>query len=197
MLFSRPFNAAIGLCCLTLAACVTTPMPIRHQAPDYSAQAPLRLDVTEIMVLNDASTTPLTAELGQKFGHTPEDAMREWAAKRIQAAGTQGSFTVILKDANVVAAKLPVKSGLKSYFNRQQAVRWDAYLNVMIAVEGSSQMLPPAEITINARTSQTLPEDASEEEKRQTYHSILNKLMSSFDAEAKKQMDTYFRAYYL
>jgi hypothetical protein len=90
-----------------------------------------------------------------------------------------------------------MQKGVKGWLKRQQAERWDAYLNVMIAVEGSASMLPPAEITINLRSSQTLPEDASDSEKRQTYASIMNKLMSLFDAEAKKQMDAYFRAYYM
>lgn len=197
MLRSLPFKTCIAAMCLALTACVTTPMPIHHQPLDYTALPITPLDIAEIMVINDASPTPLTSELGQQFGRTPEDAIREWVGRRIQAAGTQGSYTVVLKDANIVSTPLPTSKGVKGYFKREQAERWDAYLNVMIAIEGSSQMLPPAEITINARASQTLPQDASAEERHQTYESILNNLIRSFDGEAKKQMDTYFRAYYL
>lgn len=193
---SLTFKSLFFAATFLLAACVSTPMPMNHKGPDYANLPQLRFDVAEVMVLNDGTTTPLTQELAGKFNTSPEDALREWAGKRIQAVGSAGSYTIIIKDANFVAHKLPTKSGVKGYFERQQAARWDAYMNVMLAVEGSAQMLPPAEININIRTSQTLPENASETEKEQTYRSILNKLMALFDAEAQKQMDAYFRAYY-
>lgn len=197
MRLSLSVKVAITVLCFGLAACVTTPMPLNNAPVNYDNRSTIRMDVAEVMVLNDASTTPLTKELAERYGNSPEESLREWASRRIQANGAQGSYTIIIKDANFDAVKLPVKSGIKGYFERQQATRWDAYLNLMIAVEGSAQMLPPAEITINLRTSQTLPENPSEEEKRQTYQSIMNKLMTLFDAEAQKQMDAYFRAYYL
>ena len=197
MILSRPLKAAFGLLFFGLAACVTTPMPVNHHALDYNALPVLRMDVAELMVLNDAPTIPLTAELAGKYGPSPEEALNEWASRRIQPAGSQGSYTVIIKDANFAAAKLPVENGMKGYFQRQQATRWDAYLSIMIAVEGGSQRQPSAELTINVRASQSLGENPSAEEKRQTYNSILNKLMALFDAEAQKQMDAYFRAYYL
>lgn len=196
MMPSRLLKAAAALFCLALAACVSTPMPINNPPLDYNAQRILQLDVAEVLVLNDASTAPLTAELAGKYGPSPEDALREWAGRRIQPTGTQGTYSVIIKDANFAATQLPVESGMSGYFKRQQVVRWDAYLNVMIAVEGSAQMLPPAELTVNVRASQSLGEKPSEEEKKQAYNSILNKLMALFNAEAQKQMDTYFRAYY-
>lgn len=192
----RPLNVALSLLCLGISACVTTPMPLEHRPVDYDARPMLRMDVAELMVLNDASTTPLTAELAGKFGPSPEEALNEWLNRRIQAVGPQGSFTVIIRDANFTATKLPVESGMQSYFKRQQAVRWDAFLNVIIAVEGGAHGQPPAELTINVRASQTMGENPSAEEKRLTYNSILNKLMTMFDAEAQKRMDAYFRAYY-
>lgn len=185
-----------GVVCLGLAACVTTPMPINNPAPDYSTTQPTRLDIAEVLVINDASTTTATEQLMQ-YGESPEAALRNWANSRVQAAGSQGAFSVIIKDANFAITKLPVTPGIKGWMERQQAERWDAYLNVMISVEGSASQLPPAEITINLRTSQTLGEEATDSEKRQTYASIMNKLMTLFNAEAKRQMDAYFRAYYM
>lgn len=193
----KPFvSAFFGLLCLGISACVTTPMPINNPAPNYSAMRQLRFDVAEVLVINDAPTTTATQQLAQ-YGDSPEAALRKWANGRIQAAGTQGSFSVIIKDANFAINKLPVKTGIKGWMEREQAERWDAYLNVIIAVEGSASLLPPAEININLRNSQTLGEEASAEEKRQAYESIMNKLMTMFNAEAQKQMDAYFRAYYM
>lgn len=194
MPLTRTAAFLVAAFCFVLTACVSTPLPLNNPPVDYSRLPAIPFDVAEVMVINDASIAPLTAELAGKFGPSPEDALREWAERRIQPVGADGSFTIIIKDANFAAARLPIESGFRSYFERQQAARWDAYLNVLIAVENSQ--LPPAEITINLRTSQTLPEDASAEEKRQTYNSILNKLMTLFDAEAQKQMGAYFRAYY-
>lgn len=193
--FFAPLTAVvIGTLCL--AGCVSTPMPVKSPPVDYAAMQPLRFDVAEVFVINDAPTTTATQQLSQ-YGQSPEDAMRNWANKRIEAVGERGSYSLIIKDANFAVTKLPVKSGISGWMERQQAERWDAFLNVMIAVEGSASMLPPADITINVRSSHTLPEDASDEEKRLTYTAIMNKLMTLYNAEAQKQMDAYFRAYYM
>lgn len=179
---------------LGLSACVETPMPLNNPPVNYSQK--LRFDLAEVLVINDSSTTAATQQLSQ-YGQPLEAAMREWAAKRVQAAGTKGSYNVIIKDANFTITKLPVKKGFSGWMERQQAERWDAYLSVLISVEGSAGMYPPAEITVSVRSSQTLPQEASDSEKRATYTSITNKLMGLFDAKAQEQMNAYFRAYYL
>lgn len=179
---------------LGLTACVETPMPVNTPPVNYAQK--LRFDLAEVLVINDSSTTVATQQLAQ-YGQSPETALRDWAAKRIEAAGIQGSFSIIIKDANFAITKLPLKTGISGWLERQQAERWDAYLSVLIAVEGSAGMYPPAEITVSVRSSQTLPEEASDSEKRQTYASIMNKLMGLFDAKAQEQMNAYFRAYYL
>jgi hypothetical protein len=179
-----------------LSACVTTPMPINNPPLDYNALPPVRLDVSELLIINDSSTTTATQSLAQ-YGQSPEQALREWAEKRIETAGTQGMLSLIVKDANFNIVKLPLKDGIKGWLERQQAERWDAYLSVMVSIEGSASQYPPAELTISMRSSLTLPEDASDAEKRQTYTSIINKLITLFDAEARKQMDKHFSAYYL
>ncbi|MCH2546031.1 MAG: hypothetical protein MK052_00260 [Alphaproteobacteria bacterium] len=189
--------ALFTVCCIGLSACVSTPMPINNAAIDYGdGNAKIRVDLAEVLVVNDSPTTAATQDLSQ-YGQSPEAALKEWAANRIAAVGRSGSFSIIIKDANFAINRLAIDDGFGGWFKRQQEQRWDAYLNVMIAVDGSASMLPPGEITISVRSSQTLPEEASEEEKQQTYASVLNKLMTLFDAEAKKQMDQYFRAYYM
>lgn len=182
--------------CFALSACVTTPMPINNPPLDYAAMQPIRLDVRELLIINDSSTTAATQSLAA-YGQSPEQALREWASKRIQTVGSQGSYSLIIKDANFNIVKLPVKSGFKGWMEREQAERWDAYLSVLVAIEGSAAQYPAAEMTISVRSSLTLPEEASDGEKTQTYNSIINKLIELFDAEAQKQMDKNFSAYYM
>lgn len=182
------------LCLGIAAACVSTPMPIQHPPLPYAKMEKMRFKVAEVLVINDATTTTATEQLGQ-YGKSPEAAMREWAANRITGTGSQGTFSLIIRDANFAIQKLPMETGFKSWGKRQQAERWDAYLNVIIAVEGGGAGQTPAEVNISVRSSQTLPEEASDSEKRQTYTSVMNKLMTLFDAEAQKQINAYFSGY--
>lgn len=187
-------TAASVLCLAVTAACVSTPMPIQHPPLPYTQLEKMRFNVAEVLVINDATTTAATEQLGQ-YGKSPEAAMREWANNRITGVGSQGTLSIIIRDANFAVHKLPMETGIKSWGKRQQAERWDAYLSVILSVEGGGAGQTPAEVSVSVRSSQTLPEEASESEKRQTYESVTNKLMTLFDAEVQKQMNAYFSSY--
>lgn len=190
------FRTALLLCASlgALSACVDTPITKSIAPPAYETMAPFTLDVAEIIVINDSKTTDTTQKLADAFKASPEAALREWANKRLKTTGSMGSLSLIIKDANVTSAALPLKGGMSGYFTKEQAERLDAYLNVLISVEGG-QGQPPAEVTVAVRSSHTIPEKATDAEKDKIYQNLLSSLMGQFNSEADTQIRNYFSGY--
>lgn len=178
---------------LVVAACTSTTVPTYAPPIDYATLAPYRLNVAEAITVNDSPSVPATEEMAKRYGRSPEDALSDWTTKRVQATGTQGTFSVIIKDANLTSKTLPVKGGISGYFTHEQSKEWAAFLNVLMSVDGGS--LPPAEVTIKVSSSHTIPEDASEQQKKQIYDAMLNDMIAKFEVESNKYVQTYFKAY--
>jgi hypothetical protein len=196
MRFSK-LLAGITFIALTTAACVDTPLPKNKAPVNYAEMKPYNLDIADIVTVDDSRSAALTQELGQKFGATIDSELRKWQESRIQPSGAKGTFSLIIKEANFTSSRLPAPSGIESWFTRDQIARWDAQLNVLVSVEGSAGKHPPAEFTVNVSTSHTVPEEANDHEKSQIYNSMLNELMSLYNQEAEKQMQAYFKPYFL
>lgn len=191
----RLFPYSALLLSLAVAGCMNTNLPKHNEPVNYAQLYSFPLDVHEKMVINDSSKTPLTQELTGQFGGGLENELEKWMEARIQATGTNGTFAIIVKDANFVETKLPVQKGFGDYFKRAQAYRWDGYLHVTISADGGAAGQAPAEANIEARASQTLGENPSAIEKKATYENIMNKLMIIFNQEADKHINRHFTAY--
>lgn len=180
---------------LLLAACVSTPIYQYASPVNYEQLPAYGFDVAEVLIINDSNPTDTTAFLAETYDMSPAGALKRWADKRINANGTQGIFSVIVKDANMTVQPLETSGGIKGYFTIEQEEMLSAYLHVILAVEGSARQLPPAEAKISVRASHSIPEGASVDVRERIYHSVINELMASFNAEAEKQMQVYFSAY--
>lgn len=191
-------SSKIGLSAIALgmlAACVNTPI-IKPEPPvDFAALSSYQMAVNETFVVNDGSVTDATRQFETLYSNSPEQALRNWVAERIQPVGQTGSFTVIIRDANVVSTPLATTGGISGYFKNEQAEKIDVYLHVILSAEGSARNVGPAEATISVRASHTVPEDASDDLKLQIYNSTLHKLMKLFNTEAEKQIAQHFQSY--
>ena len=181
--------------CLCLAACVTTPIFTYAKPIDYAAMPIYTLDVYEAAVVNDTKPTEDTLHFARTQGDTPETELRRWVNTRIRAAGTRGSFSLVIRDANFVRKKLNKPTGWKSWLTRDQEEVWHAYLDVLMSVDGGQYNQTPSEIQISVRSSHTVPEHAIGHERDRIYNLLLNELMTSFNTEVEEQIYIYFREY--
>ena len=169
-----------------LAACSTPeprPDPIKL---DYTGLGKIMLNTQDLRIINRAQNTPQWAPyVGHTFQPTLTDAVQHMAADRLQAAGTLGHATLIIKDANVTEQSLNTASDFESLFTRQQATklvgRVEVTLEAQSPVDASIGMA-----SAHAVYSVTLPEDPTENERYDAYRKLLTSLMNDLNKELER-----------
>lgn len=195
MIFPRLTTSAAGLLfvCLATTACVETPNPAFTPAFNYNATQVHSLDASETLIVNDNSPNNVTQEFATKFNTSLDTELESWLDKRVHAAGTRGTVTLNIKDANFTSTTLDKRDGIEGYFTRDQAARWDGRISATVSLTGvGPDGLSSASFTVNVAASNTVPEKASESEKSKIYHSLVNKLITLFNQEADKQIQQNF-----
>lgn len=178
-----------------ISACVDTPVIQEVKPLDYQSQTLHTLDIAEVLVVSDAAPSPIS------HGPTLEAAIKEWATKRVKAAGVAGSFSLIIRKASVSASPLPTTRGFAGKFKREQGEVWNGQMEVLFSIDGAvdenGKLLPSSQASVTAHASHTVPEEATEPEKQRIYSAILNSLMIQFNQQAETQLQTYFRQFFV
>lgn len=190
-----PALLAVSTLLLCATACVETPVTKLYQGQDIATLQTYHFNVAEVMIVEDSKPTDTTNDLEVQYGISPMSELRKWVDQRMKAEGTQGSLSVIVKDANVVTRPLPVTKGFMGYFKNEQAEEMQSYLHALVSIEGSADGTPPAEFTVAVRSSYTLPENPSKDERGRIYRAMIEQLMDAFDKEAEKQLGAYFKPF--
>ncbi|MFA6280292.1 MAG: hypothetical protein WC612_05830 [Bdellovibrionales bacterium] len=180
-----------------LAACSTPPPrpdPIRL---DYAQLGKIMLDAQDIRIIDRSQNTPQWPPyVGHLFQPTLKDAVNRMAADRLQAAGTLGHATLIIKDASVTEQSLNTSSDFESLFTRQQAAKYIG--RVEVSLEAQS----PADASIgmasaHAIYSVSLPEEPTETEKYEAYRKLLTNLMADLNKELERGIKEHMSRFIL
>jgi hypothetical protein len=175
---------------LLLAACSSEPLP---PVSERGAPSKVALDVQTI-ALADRSGFQLSSPLyaSNHFSPTIADSIKQWAGNRLQAVGQQGRADVIIKDASLTSQSLPVKTGMESWFTRQQAIRYTARAEVTIEVKGREGLTDSFASTEAVAThAVTLPENPSPIEKQDAYYALLSGLMKDLEQSLNSGVETH------
>ncbi len=165
--------AAFGLM-LILAACSSaqTPPPV---AVNQILSPKIAMDVRVISLADRSGLQPSDSPYnGNHFSPTITDAIKQWAADRLQANGQSGQAIVLIKKASLSAQPLPIKDGVEGWFTREQGSKYVARAEVSIEANGKNGF---AVTDASATRAVTLPESPTESEKQAAYMLILNGLM--------------------
>ncbi|MGB1547384.1 MAG: hypothetical protein ACPHIA_02465 [Alphaproteobacteria bacterium] len=175
---------------LFLSACATPPPSDRQPELTFSHLPPIRLGVDRIEIVY-AYTPPMRApNVEHRLPTSPMDAAKRWAEERLQAAVGPAIARFTIRDARVIEEKLPTTGGFMGYFTVEQGARYDATLDVLIEIfDGKGGRLAFAEA--KAHYDQTIPEDASVNERENYWFKLTENLMKSFD----QQMETAIRSH--
>ena len=115
------------------------------------------------------------------FPISPATATRASARQRIKAGGSQGSITVKIINASVVAVPLPTTRGFVGLLFDQQAIRYEASLEITLEYQG------PLAIESSARSivsrSRTVPESITLNELDNVFYGLLKGLMEDLDEQ--------------
>lgn len=186
----KKFSLALILLSL-LSACADDPMPTPKL--DYALPPKINLDVQRLTLV-DHSTAPVMGAVPGvgRFQPSIADAVRQWATDRLQAAGASGDGEIVIRDASLTTQALPIEHGFSSWFTRQQASKFTARAEVDVSVRGQAGF---AEATAEATRYESLPEDASEAEKKKAYFDVLNALMRDLGRNLEGSINEHMQGF--
>ncbi len=168
--------ASLILLSLALGGCSSDNSP---RITALAEQPRIVLDVRSISLADRTLPTSDSLYTLNRFSPTIAESVRKWAANHLQAVGQTGQAIIVLKDASLTAQPLPKKSGMDSWFTRQQSVRYTGRAELSIEVkgiEGGKDSFGTVEAS--AIRSVTLPEDPHDMEKQDAYEALLTGLMT-------------------
>ncbi len=182
---------------VSLAACTQTTPDVYFPAPDYSAQAPIRLQAGSIEVVdNSQSATTKPGILGDRietrFPNPPADLIRKWANQRLIAVGGPNRVVVTIDDASAIQKTLPKKTGIEGAFTKEQAWNVDTNARVRVQLFTPEKNFAAAEASAQASASKSIREDASPYERDKAYNELTQTLLASLTTELDRQVNGYF-----
>lgn len=182
-MLSRRLLLAAGTATLLLAACQSTPPRPAPRPIDFSNFGPIMLNAGTVDVV-DAYRPMGAKHVEGRSAVPPAEAVRRWAAERLQAAGGPGRVRVTIRDASIVEVPLPTKKGITGYFTNDQAQRYDGRIEVEIAGEvpdtGSGGFRGVTRSTVTQST--TVAENISLADREATFLDLTRRMMDDLNA---------------
>ncbi len=174
----------------TVAACATT-VP-RQQFSDitFGHMPQIRLDVAAIEYVQEYVAPKELPNVEHLFPVQPSAALRRWSEDRLLAAGVSRRLRVTLIDASVTETALETKGGITGLFTNDQAVRYDATIDVQLEIFDDRGM-SAGQARAVAHRSRTAPEDVSLNERDQMWFDLTEDIMKALDAELERVVRTY------
>ena len=173
-----------------LAACQTPPPKPQYPEITFSNLEPIHLDVARIEVVDDYVPPMRAPNVEQEFPVPIYSVARRWAHDRLRAVGTTGIARVVIKDASAIESDLRKTPGLKGAFTTDQATRYTARVQMAVEVR-DDHGFKQASAEASATRSNTLPEDATLNQRDQLFFDMTEALMRSVDQELEKNIRTY------
>lgn len=168
-----------------LAACSTVSPP-EGVVPDLTFEqmpaVPLHVGKIEIIEAYHTSDTPPHVE--HLFKTPPLVAARRLAERQLQAAGGDDTILrVIIEDASIVAANLPVTEGVRGLFVQEVAQRYDARVAIrfeLVRPDAPDIVIGHAEVT--ATRSKPILEGISPAERDRAFFELSESLANDVSA---------------
>lgn len=172
---------------LLFTACVTSAPPRPMPQYTYNKYPPMTLNVASIQVV-DGYNSPLQHP---NVEHTMPDplpkALNQWARTRFVAGGSEGELTITIKNASVTTQNLPVKSGVQGMLNVEQAERFEARVSIEFRAENMGAN-PNGGGSVNINRGQTVPENASVQDRDITLNTMEQTILTDLDAGAQTML---------
>ena len=175
---------------LLVAACETHVEVPSYARITFNHLPPITLDVASVSA-KTIYQQPLTApNVEHEFPVDIAKTAENWVNGRLRAGGASGDATLSILDASVVETKLAKETGLTGLVTTDQGHRYDATLTASLSAEDLSNQRA-AEATVTVKRSQTVPEDATFNEREEIWYEMTEKLMADFNAELEKAIDQH------
>jgi hypothetical protein len=179
---------------LALAGCATPPAQQNFAELSYWHLAPINLAVSAFTVETRYIPPLKPPHVEHNAPVPPYAAVRQWGLDRIKATGGALRARLVILDASIVEVKLPTKGGIKGAFTREQAVRYDGKLTVLMEILDPSGR-QRAFVTSRANRSQTAPEGASIAARERIWFALTEDMMGQLNTELEANIAKFFGQY--
>jgi len=186
--------AAALLGALALLSCASPPPKQSFAEITWSHLPPFRFNVARVEVVSAYKPTFKEPYVEHLFPVPPEKVVRRWISDRIRPAGPSGWAKVIINDASVKETALHHPHDIKSYFTVEQGERYEATVDVTIEIY-TSKGFREGFANAHAVHTQTVPENATLNERERFWYDLTYAAMQDFNAEMAKNIDLYLKKF--
>ena len=177
---------------LGLAACDTPVQLQKLPELTFAHLQPMKLDVARIEVVSQYRPPLRAPNVEHLFPTPPLKAMKQWAKDRLRAVGRSGSATLIITTASAIETALPVQTGFKATFTKQQTKRYDLTVEARLEVSSPNRR---GNTTAHASRFSTVREDASINDREKIWFDLTEALVHDFDKAMEKNVRQHLRAW--
>ena len=185
---------AVLICALALLSCANPPPPQTFAEITWTHLAPFRFNVARVDVVSAYKPTFEEPYVEHLFPVPPEKVVRRWIHDRIMPDGPSGWAKVTINDASVKETALHHPHTFQSHFTVEQGERYEATVDVTIEIYTAKGF---REGFANARAvhTQTVPEDATLNERERFWYDLTDAVMQDFNAEMDKNIHIYLKRF--
>jgi hypothetical protein len=189
MKFIRPithFTAAVLITGSLLAACSTVaPEPRPMPTLTYQKYPTIRLNVAQIQVVDNYTSTGQSPYIENQMAAPLPQVVHDWAAKRFQANGQDGTLVITINKASVTTSNLQRTAGLRGWVTVDQAEKLTGNIDVKFAVNNSS-FGSSGSANVQSNAMRTVPENASLQQQDAILADLTEALIVELDAGSQR-----------
>lgn len=183
--------AAACIAVITLGACQSAKPPMQ-KLPEISFAnlRPFQLDVGRLEIVSEFVAPGRSPHIEHLMPVSPEGALQRWAQDRLKPIGRAGSARMVIKDAKVVEVPLAVDKGFTGAFKKEQEIRYDANVDVVLQVLDERGMVQ-GETVARASRSRTVAEGITLNERDRVLYDISESLAKEIDRQMSQSIQSY------
>ncbi len=175
--------------CLLASACIPAPREADLSPPSFAGKQKILLEVAEVRVRHDYPRSANTAD--HQFPTTPAQGVEIWARERLQAVGHEGVLEVVIEDAAVTEAQLPLKTGIEGALTKEPSKRYSGVLEVELRLYTGERAIAKGHVDSRVTVSRELLEKAAETERKELFAAMTRDMLAKLDAQLDHGIHEY------
>lgn len=172
---------------LLAAGCETHVEVPSYARITFNHLPPITLDVASASARTTYQKPLVAPNVEHEFPVDIAKTAEGWVKGRLQAGGSSGIAELTILQASVIETKLEKQTGLTGLVTTDQGHRYDATLTATLKAEDLTTQRA-AETSVTVMRSQTVPEDATYNEREKMWYEMTEKLMADFDKELEQSI---------
>ncbi len=182
------------LAIVVLPACAAPP-PVRLPDMTFTDRPRFLLDVAEIQVVDLYQPPFRLPNIEHQVPVSPAKAAERWARDRLIPVGASGVAVVTIKDARVIENSLRVTPGVQGVFTKDQAARYDAFIEMSVEIKPMNIMAPEGAATGRAERSRSVAEGITPNENDRVLYELVEGLMRDVDLQLDVNIQRFLAAF--